>query len=231
MKSKTRITIKLRLHGTAVGVFVILLIIGLSIGYYIQKSLHYNQILQSMQLLRYEQVAIQKSEAEFLLTECNRAGFYQEMKSELLDSIYLKIQLIQKQILQLHNDEIIRGLGFEIQLNSLSNGFANFDSLIHKLANSVYRRGFKDSGTIGEMRSEIHIFENMVVGTNDYRLQTMMLLLRRHEKDYLLRRETIYIDKFNNQCDILERILRLSKSSNLLWPHFLAYKQKFAEVC
>lgn len=56
-------------------------------------------------------------------------------------------------------------------------------------------KGFKDLGLEGEMRTAIHNIEHYPIEVN---LESL-LTLRRHEKDFLLRKDEGYIKKFNDE--------------------------------
>lgn len=59
--------------------------------------------------------------------------------------------------------------------------------------------GFKDWGIIGKMRSDIHNVETEINKMNLPQWSVHMLMLRRHEKDYLLRRDIKYKENFENE--------------------------------
>ncbi len=60
-------------------------------------------------------------------------------------------------------------------------------------------RGHKDTGQEGELRATIHNFEEIIFGTDELQLQVDMLMLRRHEKDFLLRGEQQYVTRVEDQ--------------------------------
>jgi methyl-accepting chemotaxis protein len=57
-----------------------------------------------------------------------------------------------------------------------------------------------DLKVISEHQSSV---EGNAVLNNDYRLLSGMLMLRRHEKDYMLRRDTLYVEIRRNASDTL----------------------------
>jgi len=57
---------------------------------------------------------------------------------------------------------------------------------------TIIQRGFKDYGKEGEMRDNIHFIENSQAGLP----LELVLTLRRHEKDFILRKESKYIEEF-----------------------------------
>lgn len=89
---------------------------------------------------------------------------------------------------------------------TLQDGFIRIDSLteaydtaFRSLLTKVVERGFKDYGLEGAMRTYAHRLETTKsIPAEDY------LMLRRHEKDFLLRKEIIYVEKFNTLADRVE---------------------------
>ncbi len=68
-----------------------------------------------------------------------------------------------------------------------------------QVAEAVLRKGKKDDGIIGEFRVAVHNVEDILEEANNVLLQKGLLMLRRHEKDYLLRGEQQYIRKNADQ--------------------------------
>jgi methyl-accepting chemotaxis protein len=60
------------------------------------------------------------------------------------------------------------------------------------------------SGLYGKLRQSIHDVEEKIFKNKD--LMSSMLMLRRHEKDFMLRRDTKYFDKFKKEFDNFEKI-------------------------
>jgi len=57
-------------------------------------------------------------------------------------------------------------------------------------------QGFKDFGLVGQMRNAIHEIEDQLKMHNDNKLMVFMLMCRRHEKDFLIRQDLSYREKF-----------------------------------
>jgi len=74
-------------------------------------------------------------------------------------------------------------------------------------------------GLYGSLRSEVHQIENLLLERENLSgaslelnsLMRTMLMLRRHEKDFMLRRDVKYVDKFNKRIDIMQ--LKLTNST------------------
>ncbi len=70
------------------------------------------------------------------------------------------------------------------------------------------------SGLYGDLRGSIHGVEKIIKGHSE--LNSLMLTLRRHEKDFMLRRDTKYIGRFNDGIDKFSTQLAQSLSGNQL---------------
>ncbi|WP_016955608.1 methyl-accepting chemotaxis protein [Catenovulum agarivorans] len=66
------------------------------------------------------------------------------------------------------------------------------------------------SGHYGALRQAVHNVESEVKALNEYELLSQMLQLRRAEKDFMLRLDTKYLTKFNENIQIFEQKLDTS---------------------
>lgn len=67
----------------------------------------------------------------------------------------------------------------------------------------VLKKGFQDYGLIGKMREEAHFIEKYAPFNN----KEEILMLRRHEKDYFLRKQPKYIIKAQKQISLIKQKL------------------------
>lgn len=79
------------------------------------------------------------------------------------------------------------------QLTSIDSMLLQYNLLFNSLKEQVQFRGFKNYGLEGKMRRYAHDLEDENNAINSVSL----LMLRRHEKDFFLRGESEYLDKFN----------------------------------
>ncbi|MFZ6001449.1 MAG: sensor histidine kinase [Bacteroidota bacterium] len=90
----------------------------------------------------------------------------------------------------------------------------------------VRRKGFKNFGLEGEMREHAHRLENMI----DQENLTHLLNLRRHEKDFLLRQDTLYVAQFRDRAHLLRSVFEgRSNASRSMLFHLDRYEQQFLE--
>jgi methyl-accepting chemotaxis protein len=77
-------------------------------------------------------------------------------------------------------------------------------------------------GLYGSLRNEVHQIENLIIEREKlsgssielHSLMRTMLMLRRHEKDFMLRRDVKYVDKFNNRIEIMRNKLKSNDTDN-----------------
>lgn len=99
--------------------------------------------------------------------------------------------------------------------NNLLNLKNNINDL-HK--NFVYyvelttNKGFINSGEIGKMRKAIHEIEKNNTASDLQNLKISVLTLRKHEKDFLLRKDLVYKEKFDKEIENFKNILNKTNS-------------------
>lgn len=140
---------------------------------------------------------IQKIEKDFLQQDVVNTDFFLTKSShntKRLDSIHQNSKLL---IGQLTNNKTITSIEQERLLEKINEGFATVSQKFDILDDAIFRKGFKDYGLEGEMREKIHTVEKSIANADNLKLQVMMLTLRRHEKDFLLRNDMSYRTKFD----------------------------------
>jgi len=108
-------------------------------------------------------------------------------------------------------------------LVSLSNQHRSlFDSLVF-----LYKiRGFKDFGLNGQFRDYIHKIEQNAQKED----QVLLLTIRRHEKDYMLRKEMVYIDDLKSTVSQLKSNIIKSSLPRIEKDLFVGYLEKYVTI-
>tara|TARA_Y100001934_G_scaffold80489_1_gene99896 strand:+ start:11177 stop:13036 length:1860 start_codon:yes stop_codon:yes gene_type:complete len=83
-----------------------------------------------------------------------------------------------------------------------------------------------ETGLYGSLRDAVHQVEESLKTGNDYELLYQMLMLRRHEKDLMLRLDAKYIDRFTNRINDTMPMLR-ERGFNASVPLMEKYKADF----
>ena len=145
-----------------------------------------------------------KNQQEFILFGTKDSNFYINHTSsniqknyQLSGDIKIKLQLI-----------IISGeeSNFIQDVLNLQN---KYDETFSYLTIELLNRGYKEYGIEGKMRKYAHILMQ-----NKKLNQELILSLRRHEKDFIIRKEIIYKSKFDNQVEDLIKQINFSQ-----YPH------------
>jgi hypothetical protein len=102
------------------------------------------------------------------------------------DTLVLKA----RQLIKLATD--VEDFEVDDELYSIQKILTAYDSTFKILVEKIKRKGYKDYGYEGQLREYAHQLEDRnLLNTGE------ILMLRRHEKDYLLRHEDEYIEKFD----------------------------------
>jgi signal transduction histidine kinase len=111
----------------------------------------------------------------------------------------------------------------------------NYDSLFQLQSQKILIAGLdENSGIEGVFRSAAHKLEDIFKDLNEKNSLAILLEIRRREKDYLLRRETKYIDSVQENIQRLLSSSKIKKLNNakreLIQKSVLSYKTKFIEI-
>lgn len=201
-----------------------LVIIGLTTHYLsardtISKSI---ELLERNYILALKDVNVQQL---FFIYETKNDSFFASNDSKFLnthkilsDSIYQVNDILLK-------STTIDDLQMKDDLVQVKNLIQSIDSTFLKLINLVKVRGYKDFTLEGVMRKHAHWLEynrTMDIGA--------ILSLRRHEKDYIIRNDTIYVNKFNALAmKLLNKELKASQNDSSAY-HLQRYQQAFNSI-
>lgn len=118
----------------------------------------------------------------------------------------------------------------EPYLDTLSKKIRTHQSLYALHSKIVLEKGFEDYGAIGQLRKEAHYLEEHL----PFNSLEEILLLRRHEKDYFLRKQCIYASKTRLQINNIRlklNALNLDPSQkNTLLRSIKAYELWFNQI-
>ena len=209
MKKGKGISIKNRLFLSSAGILVIMGVFGIITHVFVNKFSSNYRILSSIKDITNTDLQMHKVEKDFLLIETINSEFYEtgvsryimkfeEFHSEAINSINA-----------LKSNNLVQDLHLSDTLQNIKQHMDNYHYNIVRLKELIRTKGFKDYGFIGQMREIIHDVEDKVKAKNDLKSNVYLLTLRRHEKDYLLRKDLKYRERFqqtNNQfIEFLER--------------------------
>jgi methyl-accepting chemotaxis protein len=171
-------------------------------------------------------------ENEILTKEIVNEDFYANQTGEYLikfKSNYADLMMMIDESLSPGSQNIIDSLMVTDLVQSVEQYKLSFDTLTTKLL----EKGFKDYGLIGDFRVSAHEAEDYINQLEDSRYHNLLLRMRRHEKDFLLRLDQRYVEKFNNvQEDFIIGLQELSDQqlAETLTSLITAYSNHFNMV-
>lgn len=216
-------SIKKILLFTSVGIIAILSIILIATKSSINSSIRNYVTLGKMDHLAECALRLRKNEQDFLRIDSKNPNFYVAGQSRYVseyDSILLEVK---KSIADLKSENVFESADLKSDLNDIEVGLSGYDKSFKDLVASVKNIGFKDEGIVGSMRKAIHEVEGELKKVSSYELMSDMLMLRRHEKDFMLRNDTSYVGKFNAQAATMSKKVSSATMQALL----ASYQQYF----
>lgn len=134
---------------------------------------------------------------QYYLVEANilRHEFYIDKDTNKLITSIQNIENLKKSFI---DNKYTSNPYFNIQIN-------NYILYLNKYYEYYKIRGINENmGTEGEFRNSIHNLESIINKQNNNEILVMILQIRRREKDYLLRKNEIYIKSVNNLLEELK---------------------------
>lgn len=190
----------------------------------IDTILVHKAINEEVDQLKLYQETLDLSAREFLHEGFKSESFLKSRKdhsTETFETNYLQSKKVISaiQAADLSREDRAMTSTLMITLDSLN---ADFQSLQALLA----ERGFRDHGSEGTLRAAIHKVENSGFNID----KVAMLTLRRHEKDFFLRKDLKYRDEFNNRIAEFRSQLETDASLAPLLESIDSYRREFNNV-
>jgi len=212
-------TIKAKLIFAFVTFFMIGAFITATNLWFNDKKERIAEIISTLTTIDRKIQLIIKLEKNFFTDETVNSVFYQTEESDYLKRRHELSLEINRKIDTLKRLEEQEGFGVEIELDSLADRLTRYDIIFEQLVKEVKRRGFKDHGLEGKMRNYIHAIEDSA--KNHPIDRVLLLTIRRHEKDYILRKDTNYLAKLLKisqlfKADIATKIANVKARDNYI---------------
>lgn len=218
------LTIKRRLQINALVVGLAMIVMLFIIIYEARVMLKLNETLQYAEELDIHELSMRKYEKDFL--------FYKdESKLTLFDKEFeqLKYKLGKLKVL---SDELGIATDDVNQFGLLAQKYYDDFQIVVEFQRAI---GLHPKDALyGELRSAVHKIETLLNEQNNYQLLTLMLQLRRAEKDFMLRLDMKYLSKFEGIVNDLEKAIKNSSiNSNTrsqLVSLLASYEDKFTAL-
>lgn len=180
---------------------MILASIGVVTNLFLSDFLQKYVLMSNVKALLRSELELRQTEKNFLIEETINPDFYVTGNSEYVDQFNFLFMEVRNTLDYLKTSRLVNRLDLNMHLREIERNFEEYNSNFHDFVKLIMEKGFKDFGVIGEMRNQIHFVEEVVNAKQDLFLNQMMLTLRRHEKDYLLRKDLKYREKFRHEKD------------------------------
>ncbi len=181
-----------------VGALAAVSIVGLClfIAAYFTDSIILNDLRHQEEQVNALQQASQKAEVGVLRMHRAVADFLYTRDPVYVEAYSARVDDVQSALGDMGQhavDPVVREA-----LSDLAEGVSQHQTLFDRLAASVATLGHtQEDGLRGAMRGAVHAVEDKLKGAGAESLVADMLMLRRHEKDFLLRGDDSYVQKFD----------------------------------
>jgi len=136
------------------------------------------------------------------------------------------------------NDELLAKLSKEMPTAEMQNKFKNlekkmqrFDDVFLSVVDDREVLGFNENeGLVGEFRASIHEVEALLQDIKNPELLVSMLTLRRHEKDFMQRFDSVYVDLLNSEVSRFYTLIKQSNLSNALKKELKAAVSQYHQL-
>jgi methyl-accepting chemotaxis protein len=97
------------------------------------------------------------------------------------------------------------------KVDRLTTGFDSYQRQFAAVEQAEIRLGLNETlGLSGTLRGAVHDIESKLKEADDPKLTSAMLMMRRHEKDFMLRRDAKYVDELKKTADDFARLVPAS---------------------
>jgi adenylate cyclase len=190
-----------------------------------EEILHSTDLIEASYILLLKDA---KTQQDFFSYETKNASYFQSGKSVLLQehqAIYDRTQQTIRAAVESDPDNVLES---HARLKELNHLYEATGSLFNELVILLKERGYKDYNLEGDMRFHAHWLEKYSTIKPE-----KLLSLRRHEKDFIIRNEPIYVTQLNDLVAALKKEMATQKTqvySDSTWIHLNAYHDAFNRI-
>lgn len=208
---------------------IVLMLTGILAGwgyYSINNIMEVRDVEVAFQNIQNTVLNMRKSEKDFLMRDTKNEEFIKTGKSKYIADIQNLVHQNDSLINAIQSTKWAEKLDIDQDLNQLQTSIKGYHASFTAIANAYQKRGFKDTGEEGKLRSAIRNLEESNLAFNEVR----MLTLRRHEKDFFLRKDLSYVDKFNDELKKFKKESSQSRQSTEIKILLDTYEASFNDI-
>ncbi len=148
---------------------------------------------------------------QFLFWDTKDTPFYINGSSDNITNFHASISKTKEDVIALKESSGLRNAEIKEKLSQIEDDLDKLVVLFEQTKQVMLKKGYYNYGIVGEFRSIAHDLEENNTGIIS---MDNLLMLRRHEKDYLLRSDVSYVRKFvNRMADVTNSVNHQSIST------------------
>ncbi len=173
-------------------------------------------------------------EVDMLNLRRHEKDFLARRSFEYSNKFQQRIKLLMNHIEAL--EVLLNTLNIEVRnIRSLKTAFQKYKNNFLELVTIQKSIGFNENdGVSGQLRAAVHKVEKLIQANNNTLLLANMLMLRRNEKDFLLRKKLRYQKKFSFNYNVFIKSLSSPgielKKNKVIKHHIEQYRNLFIEL-
>ncbi|MCF8358789.1 MAG: methyl-accepting chemotaxis protein [Prolixibacteraceae bacterium] len=195
-------------------IFITFTLIGVYTFFSFKKIKRISEIDKKVQHLKSLALELKNHEYNFIGWDLISPGYFKNGQSINLQNFNNTYREAIQICSELGNEPFISTADTRNNVAEINTKLIEYNKRFIKFQEEKKAFGFKDWGLVGNMRDAIHHVENETNKMGLDKLKIHMLMLRRHEKDYLLRRDLSYRVKFQNEYTNFKNSLRKAAISD-----------------
>ncbi|WP_026999108.1 GAF domain-containing protein [Eisenibacter elegans] len=172
--------------------------IGLLAVVFLNHIATHQRLQNSADELLVKTLELRQAEQAYLLNDSKSQKYLQTGQSTQLAAFEDLYQEAVYRTQELERSEISARLGLQGQIQHIQQSLKKYNELFIRLSDKLFQRGFKDEGIEGQLRALAHELEAL-----DTLPQRYILAIRRHEKDFLMRKNPEDIRRLYAQVELM----------------------------
>lgn len=206
--------------GLGFGIIIaFMLIMSISAFFNIKNNSRLNQLMENYDHISIFMLQARRAEQDYFLRKDHE---YSVANAAAVDSMLSRFELLKKEKWDKET---------ELKLDSLNEIMHDYKREFIKIVSLCEKKGLdENSGLYGEFRKLTHSIEASIKERNlGANVQVQLLLCRRHEKDYMMRKDSSYIARLQKDAAQLKAFLQKYRADDLL-TQVDSYVGAFMEV-
>ena len=159
---------------------------------------------------------------QILEFDTKRDEFYLEKTSKFLKEYHTYIKNSKKALEDIRSANYNTNTTVNLRLERITSDMDKLNGKISHVLGLIQQKGFRNFGTIGAMRRNVHQLETDGKGIS----LAEILQMRRLEKDFFLRRDAAYVNELNTLCDSFISELQTARDMDMLTIELVKSYQK-----